>query len=376
MEWKRLIRGSILADIHSVAVLGSSLLEDLAEVETLRQLLAAEPLVGDGKLGAFGWFDDVEVILCGYPDFKWTKTSSFDEFQIKAASNASYCALADTYSLGPNLLRAYEGAVLFSGIGFSCDDKEVAIQDFDSSIRAGQQVAIVGETDMGKTALLRLLMRFHDVQAGKIIIDGYALAFLPYVVHVDLRSFMVSCHLFLIYADVTDCSRQDIRDVTLSSLRDAVGIIPQKPTLFDDTILENVRLTKPTATEQDVFDACIKAEVHDRILSFADGYSTMVGDGGVTLTDYERQQIAIAQIALKNPSIILIEEEIADSVNFDPENDSLIRRALGRLTAGRTTFVAAQRYSQIVLLILFWGLFITDLIPGDQPSRTLTWSLS
>ena len=127
--------------------------------------------------------------------------------------------------------------------------------------------------------------------------------------------------------------------MTLSSLRRAIGVIPTDPAIFDNTILENIRYAKQGASDHEVIEACKDAEIHDRIMSYADGYSTRVGEG-VELSDGERQQIAIARVVLKNPRIILLDEAL-DPV--DSEEEVLIQRALHRLTIGKTTFAVAHR---------------------------------
>lgn len=128
--------------------------------------------------------------------------------------------------------------------------------------------------------------------------------------------------------------------MTLRSLRNAIGVIPLNLTLFNNTILENVRYAKLEASDQEVFEACKEAGVHERILSYAAGYSTQVGESGIELTEEEKQQIAIAQVALKNPKMVLLDEA---SGSDDAEAEDLIQKALHRLTKGRTTFAIAQR---------------------------------
>ena len=134
------------------------------------------------------------------------------------------------------------GAVQFRRVGFSYDNQKEVIKDFNFHAQPGQKVALVGETGGGKSTILRLLFRFYDAQKGSVVIDD-----------------------------------QDVRDVTLSSLRENVGVVPQDPSLFNESIMENVRYARLDATDQEVMEACKAASIHDKILTFSKGYSTRVG---------------------------------------------------------------------------------------------------
>jgi ABC-type multidrug transport system fused ATPase/permease subunit len=156
---------------------------------------------------------------------------------------------------------------------------------------------------------MKLLFRYYDVSNGSIRIDG-----------------------------------QDIRNVTLDSLRAAFGVVPQDPSLFNTSIMENVRYARLEATDEEVKEACRAAAVHDRIISFPDGYQSTVGERGVKLSGGELQRIAIARAILRNPHIVLLDE--ATSM-VDAETEAAIQKAFKRLTMGRTTFVVAHRLSTI-----------------------------
>ncbi|KAL3298199.1 ABC transporter [Colletotrichum asianum] len=157
-------------------------------------------------------------------------------------------------------LRDVKGHVEFEDVGFSYDPRRSTIQDLNISAAPGHTIALVGETGAGKSSIMKLLLRFYDVTSGRITIDGH-----------------------------------DIRDITLSSLRDAFGVVPQDPLLFNATVMENLRYARPMATDEEIFDACRAAAIHDRILSFADGYQSRVGEQGVKLSGGEIQRLAIAR---------------------------------------------------------------------------------
>ncbi|KAF3154175.1 hypothetical protein TWF569_001000 [Orbilia oligospora] len=207
-------------------------------------------------------------------------------------------------------LDVNSGEVAFDTVHFDYDERKSAIRGISLRAKPGETVAIVGETGAGKSTLLRLLFRFYDVKKGSIKIDG-----------------------------------QDIRDVTLESLRDAIGVVPQDPTLFNDTIMNNLRYANFKATDADIYRACEAAAIHSQILSFPDGYNSVVGERGVKLSGGELQRIAIARAIIRNPKIILLDE--ATSM-VDMQTERKIQKAIGELAKGRTTFVIAHRLSTVV----------------------------
>ena len=168
----------------------------------------------------------------------------------------------------------------------------------------------MGETGGGKSTVLKLLFRFYDVQNGKILIDG-----------------------------------QDIRDVTLESLRRHIGVVPQDPIPFNDSVIENVRYSKLGATDEEVMEACKGAAIHEKILGFTDGYNTKVGEGGVKLSGGELQRIAIARVILQNPNLVLLDEATSA---VDTETEVYVQAALQKLTERRTTIAIAHRLSTII----------------------------
>lgn len=223
------------------------------------------------------------------------------------------------------------GAIEFKGVHFSYDGRKTIIKDFNFSASSGQKVALVGETGSGKSTILKLLFRFYDISAGSVKIDN-----------------------------------QDVRDVTMQSLRQAMGVVPQDPILFNDTVMNNVRYSKQDATEEDVMDACRAAAVHHQILSFADGYETMVGPNAARLSGGEIQRIAIARAILKDPKIILLDEATSA---VDSQTEANIQSALRKLTKGRTTFIVAHRLSTVmdadIMLVIKDGCIVEQGAPKE-----------
>lgn len=201
------------------------------------------------------------------------------------------------------------GEVVFEDVDFSYDPRRAVLKEVSFKAKPGQTVALVGETGGGKSTVLKLLYRYYDVTSGAIRIDG-----------------------------------QDIKGVTLDSLRDSFGMVPQDPALFNVSIMENVRYARLDATDDEVKDACRAAAIHDKIESFPDKYTATVGERGVKLSGGELQRVAIARAILRQPKIVLLDE--ATSM-IDAETESSIQEAFRRLTASRTTFIIAHRLSTI-----------------------------
>ncbi|KAH6880540.1 P-loop containing nucleoside triphosphate hydrolase protein [Thelonectria olida] len=211
---------------------------------------------------------------------------------------------------GAKPLILMKGHVTFENVFFSYDARKPSIQGVDLVANPGETVAFVGPTGAGKSSLLKLLLRFYDVGSGRIAIDD-----------------------------------QNIREVTLSSLRDAFGVVPQDPLLFNASIMENLRYARPSATDEDIFEACRAAAIHDKILTFPSGYGTKVGEQGVKLSGGEVQRLAIARVFLKNPPILILDEATSA---VDTRTESEIQLALDALKEQRTTFLIAHRLSTVV----------------------------
>jgi ATP-binding cassette, subfamily B, bacterial MsbA len=208
-------------------------------------------------------------------------------------------------------LRLTGGQITFDNVSFAYGDPEQgkAVDHLSLEAPPGSTIALVGRSGSGKSTLINLIPRLFDVQSGSLRIDG-----------------------------------QDIRDVTLVSLRDAIAIVSQDVTLFDDTIRGNIALGRPNATQKEIEDAAHAAAAHDFILTQPNGYDTQIGDGGSKLSGGQRQRIALARAILKNAPILLLDEATSA---LDTQSERLVQEALARFTSNRTTFVIAHRLSTV-----------------------------
>ena len=202
-----------------------------------------------------------------------------------------------------------QGHVEYRGVDFSYDGRTPVLRDLDLDVPAGTTVALVGPSGGGKTTLCSLLPRFYDVGAGSIRIDGV-----------------------------------DVRDVTLDSLRAAIGIVQQDVYLFGGTIGENIAYGRPGATQAEIEEAARKANIHDFITGLPDGYDTVVGERGARLSGGQKQRVAIARVFLRNPGILILDEATSA---LDNESERAIQASLEELSAGRTAIMIAHRLSTI-----------------------------
>ncbi len=205
-------------------------------------------------------------------------------------------------------LGVEDGNVVYDDVTFSYDEEPI-VEDVSFEVGGGETVALVGPTGAGKSTLLKLLLRMYDVDEGSIAVDG-----------------------------------QDLRDVTITSLRERVGYVSQETFLFYGTVAENIAYGTFGAEREAIVEAAKAAEAHDFITNLPDGYDTEVGERGVKLSGGQRQRIAIARAILKDPEILVLDEATSD---VDTETEMLIQRSLDRLTADRTTFAIAHRLSTI-----------------------------
>jgi len=201
------------------------------------------------------------------------------------------------------------GHVRFEHVSFAYFRRRLALSDVTFEALPGQVIALLGATGSGKSTIINLIPRFYDVTGGCIRIDG-----------------------------------QDIRRVTLNSLRDQIGIVLQEPTLFAASLRENIAFGRPGASEAEIVEAAMAAQAHAFICETPRGYDTPVGEMGVTLSGGQRQRIAIARALLKNPRILILDDATS---SVDTETEHLIQTALERLMRGRTSFVIAQRLSTL-----------------------------
>ena len=206
-------------------------------------------------------------------------------------------------------LTAVKGDVTFDHVALSYDGVRDTLADLTFDVKAGQMVAIVGPTGAGKSSAMGLLHRLWDPRTGRITVDG-----------------------------------QDIRDITLTSLRRNIGVVFQESTLFYRSIATNLRVGKPDATDEELIAAAKLAQAHDFIMAQPNGYQTLVGERGRSLSGGERQRIAIARALLKDPPILILDEATSA---LDTVTEAKVQQALDALMQGRTTFVIAHRLSTI-----------------------------
>ena len=207
-------------------------------------------------------------------------------------------------------LNVADGHIAFRAVDFGYETDRQILNALDLEVKPGQTVAIVGPSGSGKSTIGRLLFRFYDVNSGGIIIDG-----------------------------------QDIRDITQTSLHDALGIVPQDTVLFNDTIGYNIAYGRVGATRDDVIKAAKAAKIHDFVLSLPDGYETTVGERGLKLSGGEKQRVGIARTLLKDPPILLLDEATSA---LDTETEREIQDSLKAMGQGRSVITIAHRLSTIV----------------------------
>lgn len=210
---------------------------------------------------------------------------------------------------GAEEIKNVKGNIKFKDVCFKYDDAHEVIHNLNINIDAGKTVALVGPSGGGKTTICSLLPRFYDVTSGSITIDD-----------------------------------NDIRDVTLNSLRNAIGVVQQDVYIFSGTIRDNIAYGRPEASEEEVIEAAKGANIHDYIMSLEDGYDTFVGERGVKLSGGQKQRISIARVFLKNPPILILDEATSA---LDNESEKYIQKSLEKLSSGRTSIVIAHRLSTI-----------------------------
>ena len=211
---------------------------------------------------------------------------------------------------GAKPLRVTKGEIRFENVSFAYDPERQILKDVSFEVPAGKMVAIVGPSGAGKSTISRILFRFYELTSGRVLIDG-----------------------------------QDIRDVTQASLRAAIGMVPQDPVLFNDTILYNIRYGRPEANNAQVREAARLAQIHDFIMTLPQGYDSLVGERGLKLSGGEKQRVAIARTILKSPPVLMLDEATSA---LDSHTEKEIQDALERVARERTSLVIAHRLSTVV----------------------------
>jgi subfamily B ATP-binding cassette protein MsbA len=213
---------------------------------------------------------------------------------------------------GAKRMGKFGRAIRFEDVSFSyenAEDSPVVLHNIDLEVKAGEVLAVVGSSGAGKSTLVHLIPRFFDASGGRILIDD-----------------------------------NDVREVTLDSLRSQIGIVTQDTVLFNDTVRNNIAYGQPHVSQKRVEEAARAARAHDFIRGLPEGYGTMIGERGVRLSGGERQRIAIARAILKNAPILILDEATSA---LDSESESLVQSALQNLMTGRTVFVIAHRLSTV-----------------------------
>jgi subfamily B ATP-binding cassette protein MsbA len=236
---------------------------------------------------------------------------------------------------GARRLENIRGSVEFRDIHFAYDGKNEVLRGISARVEPGEVIALVGPSGAGKTTLINMIPRFYSPTGGAVFIDG-----------------------------------QNISELTLSSLRQSLAIVPQDPHLFSDTIEHNIRYGRLDATRAEIEEAAKLANAHDFIVKFPEGYKTMVGTRGIRLSGGERQRVAIARAILHDPRILILDEATSQ---LDAQSEALIAQALDRLLVGRTTFIIAHRLSTIrratKILVLAEGLIVEQGTHAELLSR-------
>ena len=209
----------------------------------------------------------------------------------------------------PVFLESIEGTVEFEDVNFSYNDEDLVLNSISITANKGETVALVGPSGAGKSTIFNLIMRFYEVQSGKILVDGI-----------------------------------DISEVSIESLRTQISLVPQETLLFSGTVMDNIRYGRLDASDDEIIDAAKKANADIFIQNLPGKYNTEIGERGIQLSGGQRQRIAIARAFLKNPRILLLDEATSA---LDTESESLVQEAMENLMKDRTTFVIAHRLSTI-----------------------------
>ncbi len=295
-----------------IRALNTPLMEFLGAIAVSIIILIGGGMIARGELtpGAFASFM-VSVMLCYRPVRELSKINL--EIQEGLAGATRVFELLDTVPEikdreGATSLAPISKGVDFQHVTFKYED-DVVLKDISLHVKAGEVIALVGMSGAGKTSLVNLLPRFYDVEEGQILIDG-----------------------------------QDIRKVTLKSLRNQIGLVTQQTILFNDTVRNNIAYGNLKCSSQEVIQAAKAANAHDFIRRLPQGYDTIIGEQGVKLSGGERQRISIARAILKNAPVLILDEATS---SLDSDSETEVQRALEELMKGRTVFVIAHRLSTI-----------------------------
>ncbi len=307
------------ANLRSVAAaaISSPLMDIFGAIAIALLLLLGRERIAHNQLSLGDFVTFVAVVLSMYNPVR--KFAVFNNsFQQALGASSQLFKFMDTQDVvleksSAKALPRFSQSVEFEGVSFSYesdgDDAREILRGIDLEVKRGEVLAIVGSSGAGKSTLVHLIPRFFDITGGRLLIDG-----------------------------------NDVRDVTLSSLRAQVGIVTQETVLFNDTVRNNIAYGQPHVPQKEVEAAARAALAHDFILGLPSGYDTVIGERGVRLSGGERQRLAIARALLKNAPILILDEATSA---LDSESESLVQAALHNLMTGRTVFVIAHRLSTV-----------------------------
>jgi subfamily B ATP-binding cassette protein MsbA len=307
------------ANLRSVAAaaISSPLMDIFGAIAIALLLLLGRERIAHNQLSLGDFVTFVAVVLSMYNPVR--KFAVFNNsFQQALGASSQLFKFMDTQDVvlekpGAKALPRFSQSVEFDGVSFSYesdgDDAREILRGIDLEVKRGEVLAIVGSSGAGKSTLVHLIPRFFDITGGRLLIDG-----------------------------------NDVRDLTLSSLRAQVGIVTQETVLFNDTVRNNIAYGQPHVPQKEVEAAARAALAHDFILGLPSRYDTVIGERGVRLSGGERQRLAIARALLKNAPILILDEATSA---LDSESESLVQAALHNLMTGRTVFVIAHRLSTV-----------------------------
>ncbi len=292
----------------------SPIMELLGGIAITVVILYGGSRVIDGSTSPGAFFSFITALMLAYRPLKALASLNTNLQEGLAAAARTFAALdtrpAIENSPGCGELVVTAGNVRLEGVSFSYDGEKMVLDGIDLNVPGGKTVALVGPSGAGKTTILNLLPRFYDVTAGRVSVDG-----------------------------------QDLRQVSMASLRAHIALVSQEITLFDDTIRANIGYGRFGASDGEIEAAARAAAAHDFILALPQGYDTEVGERGLNLSGGQRQRLAIARAMLKNAPILLLDEATSA---LDTESERQVQGALEQLMRGRTTIVIAHRLSTVV----------------------------
>ena len=301
--------------ITSTVAILPPLMEFLGGIAVVALIAYGSTQIANDRTTQGGFLAFIFAAFMMYTPIKKLSRVNTNLQQAMAASERIF-AMLDTHTEvgerpGSRELKPQRATVEFRNVSFSYDDAETTfvLRDVSLTAEAGQMIAIVGLSGAGKTTLVNLIPRFYDVDSGAVLIDGV-----------------------------------DVRDVTLRSLREHVGMVTQETVLFDDTIAVNIAYASPGASQEQIEAAARVAHAHEFIVAQPQGYQTRIGERGQKLSGGQRQRIAIARALLKNAPILILDEATSA---LDAESEQLVQDALTTLMQDRTAFVIAHRLSTV-----------------------------